>query len=286
MPKKQKPTLSPEEGMRLKQEKVEKEFQKKRLIIKYKKFVKVIGILLIITIIGLAIFYVVRKVQKPPLEQKAEQIIEKPPANFEIKTQQIKILPNGVNRYDVLVIVADDDLNWGVPRLEYNIMLENKDKLIVGERQGTTFILPDQKKSIIELGIETQGSVVDASVELKIKDVQKLTSPPELNLIAENLTYQTLDTKSKVNGTLANQTPFGLNEIIINILVYDKAGELQGLNYTTINDLSSNAKRDFSVLWRKQLSVKKPQIVVEPYVNPYNSAPFLDVYSEGQMLEY
>ena len=286
MPKKQKPILSREEKIKLKQQKIEKEFKKKKSIIKYKKFAKIIGVLLFILIIGSIVFYIRKKITEPSLEQKVQKTVEAPPPDFKIKTKQVEVLQSSPLRCDVLAQIVNNNLNWGVPRLTYKINLKDKNNLLVGQKQGNTFILPDQTKSIIELGIETQNQAVSAAVELEIKDTQKLKASPKLIFKTENINYQDLGDKSKISATLINQTPFGFNEVIINTLVYDKNKKLQGLNFTTINDFSSNTKRDFSVFWRKKLAVKKPEIIIETYVNPFETTPFLDIYKEEQPLEY
>jgi len=281
-----KKQVSREEYIKYQQEQIEKEFDRKRMFLKYqKRFMIAIIIIVVVGVLGTIGFFLYRLFN--PIEQPINtQIVDAPPAGFAITTKQVEIIPESANRYDAFLRIIDTDQNWGVAKLDYTISLRSTDKAVVGERTGTTFILPNQEKSIIELGIDTTNKATTATTDFEIKEVQKLTESPALNFATENLAYQVTDDKSKVTGTIVNQTVFGFSEIIINVLVYNEQNSLVGYNFTTVNDLTPNQKRDFTVFWRKNLNVKKPRIVVESYVNPFNSMPFLDIYSQGQMLEY
>ncbi len=282
-----KKQVSREDYIKYEQQQVSKEFDRKRRILKYQKLVMIAIIVVVVLAVLATVSFLVYRYYNPIENQPVNQVVvDAPPAGFAITTKQVDILPESANKYDAFLKVVDSDQNWGVAKLDYTISLKGSDKSVVGERAGTTFILPNQEKSIIELGIDTTGKAATASTNLEIKEVQKLTKPPVLNFVNENLAYQVIDNKSKVTGTIVNQTSFGFNEIIINVLVYDGQNSLVGYNFTTINDLTPNQRRDFTVFWRKNLNVKNPKIVVESYVNPYNSQPFLDIYSQGQMLEY
>lgn len=283
MPKQKQ--ISREKYINYEQEKISKEFGRKRLILKYEKIAMIIIIFLVFFGVGFSIYHLIKNSQKEE-KQTENQTIDAPPEGFMITTKQVKILPESATRYDAYLKILNQDQNWGVVKLDYKITLKGADKKTVGERTGATFILPNQEKSIIELGINTSAKALTTSTNLEIKEVQKLTESPIIKLAAENLNYQVIDNKSKVLGAITNQTPFGFDEIIINVLVYDNNNNLKGANFTTINTLTPNQKRDFTVFWRKNLNVKNPKIVVESFVNPFNSQPFLDVYSEGQMLEY
>lgn len=279
--------ISHEELVKYEQQQIGKEFSRKRMILKYQKIIMISGIILIVFVVATVGIYAVYKIfQKPSLPEQANQAVEAPPADFTIKANQINILPQENNKYNALVLIQNTDQNWGVPRLAYTILLKDANKNIVAEKQGSTYILPNQQKSLIELGIESQDPAVSASVDFETKEVQKLTESPVMDFPIENVAYQVVDKKSKISGTISNQTPFGFNEILINVLVYEGNDALKGVNYTTINTLTPGQKRDFTVFWRSNLNVKKPRIVLEPYVNPFNSTPFLDIYSEGQMLQY
>ncbi|MDD3887796.1 MAG: FxLYD domain-containing protein [Patescibacteria group bacterium] len=281
-----KKQVSREEYIKYQQEQIEKEFDRKRMFLKYqKRFMIAIIIIVVVGVLGTIGFFLYRLFN--PIEQPINtQIVDAPPAGFAITTKQVEIIPESANRYDAFLRIIDTDQNWGVAKLDYTISLRSTDKAVVGERTGTTFILPNQEKSIIELGIDTTNKATTATTDFEIKEVQKLTESPALNFATENLAYQVTDDKSKVTGTIVNQTVFGFSEIIINVLVYNEQNNLVGYNFTTVNDLTPNQRRDFTVFWRKNLNVKKPRIVVESYVNPFNSMPFLDIYSQGQMLEY
>ncbi|MFA6296046.1 MAG: FxLYD domain-containing protein [Patescibacteria group bacterium] len=274
-----------EEYIEYEQKQVSKDFDRKRMILKYEKTVMIAIIVVVVLIVSATIGFLVYRQNKPIENQAINQTVEAPPAGFAITTKQVDIIKESENKYDAFLRVVDSDQNWGVSKLDYKISLKGADKSVVGERTGVTYILPNQEKSIIELGIDTTAAAASVTTDLQIKEVQKLTESPALNFTTENLAYQVADNKSKVTGTIVNQTLFGFPEIMINVLVYEE-NKLVGYNYTTVNDLTPNQKRDFTVFWRKDLNVKNPKIVVEPYVNPFNSQPFLDIYSQGQMLEY
>lgn len=216
---------------------------------------------------------------------------EKPPEDFKVEVIDTElILSNQKRTYDVLGKIRNSDPNWGVSILKYKFILKDEDGDRVGERERESYILPQQERYLMEIGIEGLTKAESVDLEVDMTEVQKLEEfeNPQTYFEKENIKYFIDNSKSRVNGELINSSPFGFDKVDAYIVVTDLDGRVIGVNYTNIDDFLSGSNRYFSVFWNKVLSknTSNVQIEIESNVDVFETGNFMDAYGTGQVLEY
>lgn len=305
MPNQEK-KLTPEEEMEqrlaAKKAQIEAETKKKiemerrrevvvRLInlVQRKKKIILIGIIVLLVVIigGCSLSKLLKPKPTPVIPTIPQPVVERPPEGFEIKVEDVQMI-SADGEYDLIAKIKNTDPNWGVSGLGYTFNLQDNQGNIVGERKGTTFILPLSRRSIIEIGIETEKKASKAELKLDLFEVQKLKSIPDLGLSTSNVVYNLVEdrTKGKVTGSIINKGPYSFETVYLNIVLYSKEGKILGLNHTLVGNLLSGQERYFSAIWTKPPKVWVEKVEVEVLVDLFKSTAFIKDYGVGEPLEY
>ena len=222
-----------------------------------------------------------------------EEVIEeeKPPVDFKIEVMETNIIKTDKKRtYDVLGKIRNADINWGVSLLKYKFILKDEDGNKVGEKERESYILPQQERYLVEIGLEGLTEADKVELEISLGEVQKLDEfkNPQTQFKKTDVKYFIDKNKSRVGGELVNNSPFGFDKVDMYIIVYDLDGRILGINYTNIDDFLPKSNRYFSVFWNKILSKNENsvQIEIESNVDVYEAGSFMGNYGTGQVLEY
>ena len=293
--------LTPEEIRRLVREKrraelekIEKETRLKIFIIRYKEKILKYSKLGCLGLLGLAILItttvVIVKVTKKPPPPPPPPPVETPPEDFQITVEETKLIPSILeeNSYDVLARIRNADPDWGVSRLNYKFILKNKKGEVVGVKKRESYILPQQERYLVEVGINTEDKASSVEVELSLLEVQKLKQfiNPGRQIRALDVQHSVVDRKSKVFGDLINESPHSFEKVDIVIVLYDVKDQIIAINYTNVNAFVSGTARYFSATWPEAISEKIKRIEIEVNVNVYETGSFMNIYGTGAILEY
>ncbi len=284
-------------GLSQETQKIEKEYERKLLMVKHKekvaRYIKIVGwsvlgLLLVIAFIIIALKVVdIFKVEE---EVDNSVVIEEdlPPEDFTIETKKITLLQpiKGETNYDILVQLKNNNAEWGVSRLKYKILLLDKFDKVVGEKERISFILPGEEKSLIEVGVKTDRVVDKAELEVDLQEIQKLKQNIDLNIQVEKSSYSVSNNKGIVEGTLFNDSPFTFDRVNVGVVLYDKAGNVVGLNYTNFGPFVTKTRRSFIAQWPETIFANVEKIYIEPSVNVFQTSSFINIYGTGQVLEY
>lgn len=280
-----------EEKEKAEYEKIRKEMERKIFIEKHKaKIIKYaiwggIGAVALIILVPLIIFFVRALIPKPPPPPPPEE--EKPPADFKVEILETKLLKINQRQYDVIAKLRNINPDWGVSRFNYKFILKDKFGTKVAERERKSYILPLQERHIVEVGIESLAEAQDVELELELLEVQKLKQfiSPQTQIITKNVGHFVSEGKTRANGVLVNQSPFGFEKVDINIILYNVKNEIVGVNYTTLGSFLPGTERYFLVAWPQIIS-NVSRVEIEPNVNVFETGGFMDIYGTGQKLEY
>lgn len=186
--------------------------------------------------------------------------------------------------YDLAAEIENQNINYGAEILPYTFKIYDSKNNLIKEKSGKSYIMPREKKYIAET-VFLSG--IPAKVVLEFaKEInwQKFKSVKELKL---PIFQQSLDLKGKngyavfVQGTVYNQTGFDLDEIDINIVVYDKRGNPVGVNKTQKNTVKSGDGRSFEVGWPKPFSSTNDlEVKVRAYTNIFSDDNFIRSFLE------
>lgn len=269
---------------------IEKEYKKKLMIEKYRskvlKYIRfsAIGILILIVLIfGIVL---VRKLIAEPEPEPAPVEKERPSEGFAIKVEESGFIKSGQGFVDLWARLSNSDQAWGVNKLDFKFILQNEQGENLREESGQTYILPNQRRYLVIPFVPVTGEVKKVDLELDLKEVQKLKQTIDLKIASQDINWEVYDQKSKVSANLVNNSPYGFGKVDIYVILFDEKDEVRGVNYTYLSDFSAGSKRYFSCFWKDQFKDKPPKILIEPYVNVFEQGAFMEVYGEGQKLEY
>lgn len=188
------------------------------------------------------------------------------------------------NSYDLAAEIENKNVNYGAEILPYTFKIFDSRNNVIKEKSGKSYIMPREKKYIIEtvsLGGIPAKVILEFAKEI---DWQKFKSVEELKL---PIFQQNFDTKGKngytalAQGTVYNQTRFDLDTIDINIVVYDKKGNPVGANRTQKNTVKSGEGRSFEVGWPKSLSgTGELKAEMRAYTNIFSDENFIRSFLE------
>jgi len=142
----------------------------------------------------------------------------------------------------------------------------------VARREGSTFILPQEKTHIIEAGIQTTRQPERVGFRIKKMDwsLQKAEKP---SLIVDKREYKILEESGKkqsvIDGSVLNRSPFTLKEVEILFVLLDKDGNLLGINKTLVDNLRAGESRDIRTTWPSVVSGDVTSLEIDERVNVF-----------------
>lgn len=181
-------------------------------------------------------------------------------------------------QYDFFGVVSNPNSLYGSASFDYQIKFSDEDGAVLGEKSGNSFILPGDKKYIIENNIAlpaTPAKIEMTTSNSRWVEFNEEYSKPELKII--NKTYGPITDGVgfyEAKGLLKNDSPYDFATIKIGVILKDGSGKIVALNSTAMQTVRSNEVRDFRVFWPGRFSgeVTNPETQIE--VNIFNSDSF------------
>ena len=193
--------------------------------------------------------------------------------------------------YDVYAEVANPNSLVGSDKFSYKFSVKNAAGEVMAEPSGTSFILPADKKYIVETNVAVKE--IPASVELTVSDPQWVETSdayekPELKVISKNYNEITSGIGfSEAVGLLKNESPFDFNSVKLRILLKDEEGKIIAINSTQMNTVNAGENRDFRVSWPSKFTGSVSQMDVQAEVNVFDSDAFSKKYfMPGKFQQY
>lgn len=185
----------------------------------------------------------------------------------------------GNNTYDAVARVENPNNGTGAAQFSYEFTLKDDAGAVIGTSDGTSFILPAEKKYIPSLGITTDPSKVPATVDIAITGVQWGQLPgidkPALNIYNKRFDPLAGGVGGQAYGLLRNESIYDLNKISIVVVLRDQGGKIIGINTTEKNTIRSNEQQDFLLTWPYQLDGQVANIEMEAYSDMFDSQNFI-----------
>lgn len=213
--------------------------------------------------------------------------------NLQVEWAKAVFLKDG--RYDLVAKVDNINPNYGLGRFNYSFKLFNDKKQLLVEKQGSNFILPNQKKYIIETNVAS-GSKPD-SVELVIEDALKTdwrrlaNGFEEPNIYVHDKQFKYLESQPAQNGAaqasgiIKNGSNFDFDKITVSIVLFNEKKDIIGVNKTEAYTIPAGEERYFSALWFSPLSgdVKSADMLAD--TNLFSDSNFMKRYGAPEKFQ-
>lgn len=201
----------------------------------------------------------------------------------DLSIQETSVVYGGVNIYDALAKVSNPNPEDGVESFEYTFILKDETGATLAERRGRSFILPGETKYIIVTQLASQ--TVPKKIALEISDVEwkhfvgGYQERPVLNVFAKK--YDQIRSGpgfGEATGLVVNDSSFDFANVRVNVILRDKEDKPVALNFTEMQTLKSQEKRDFTLPWPSAFPGEVVRVEAEAEADVYRSDNFVKKY--------
>lgn len=214
-----------------------------------------------------------------PCSACATEIIGK-----DLVVKDTHVVYGGEGKYDVVANIHNPNALYGGENVYYTLEIMDASGSVLDTRSGMGFILPNENKYIVELGLTSsrKPSRVVASVErvdwVKFTDFdspQILITNKKIGLDESGVYY------ARAFGLVSNKSPYDFHDVTINIILLDERGMPIAAGKTTQRTLDADEKRDFDFVWPHPFPGNITSSIMQAETNVFDSLNFMKKYLPG-----
>lgn len=207
-----------------------------------------------------------------------------------IVAQDLAVQDNGFvengrqGQYDFWALVSNPNGAFGAKSFQYEIKLRDAGGNIISEKSGTGFILPGEKKYVVENNLSSENVPVSAEFSISKTEWVEFNNyyeRPDLKIVNKN--YNQISSGvgfAEAFGLLKNESPYDFNVIKVQVVLKDVDGKIIALNSTEMRTVKSGEERDFRALWPNRFPGEVAGVEQQAEVNIFESDAFLNNYTE------
>ncbi len=186
--------------------------------------------------------------------------------------------------YDVMAKIYNPNDELGAAVLPYAFRLEDGSGNTLAEASGTGFILPQETKTFLLIGLKASSMPRSVSVTFPEAQWEKFSGyqeKPSLSII--NKRYAPVTSGpffGRAEGTLVNDSIFDFRSVLVKVILRDASGKPLAFNQTEMNTVRTRESRDFQLTWPKAFVGEVAQVDVEPEADVYHEENFVRQYVE------
>jgi len=208
-----------------------------------------------------------------------------------LEIKESGVVAGGIaGEYDFYGLVNNPNNLFGSSKLHYKIILKDSSGAVLLQREGDNYILPGEKKYIVETGFKSDS--MPASSEFSITSVEWSQfgeyKKPELEIVNKNYSEITSGVGfAEARGLLKNRSPYDFEFIKIGVVLKDVENKVVALNSTSMRTVKSGEERDFRVFWPTRFSGNVQNMEAQVEANVFDSRTFMDRnYQTHKFQEY
>ncbi len=178
-------------------------------------------------------------------------LVAQPYLAQDIRVVQSEVLPVQRGVFSAYAQIVNPNPEIAARQIDYRFVVSGSGNAELPVSAGSTYLLPGQSKFVVEPRLEFAGS--PAGIRLEISKVHWTKLAPRRDVILEILqknTGVTAEGNFFVEGLVRNQSSFGIRQVDVQALVFDKANQnILAVNATQRDDLEPQESRYFRMLW-------------------------------------
>ncbi len=259
----------------------------------HKKKLKIIFVYLLILVIVAGGIYLLIKLKLPScsdgIQNQGEEGIDCSgpcsPCPWQLQKDLEVILAEAVetqdNYSDLIAKIRNSNKEYGAESFSYVFDIYDFKGNLVLSKQGSSYILPQETKYIIEQKVLVQSKIYN--VEFRVVHIpwQKLVDYEEPELLIRNLDFKQLDNTSRLSGTLENRGNYDFDRIDIYSVLFDARSDIVGVGKTEARTVLSKGSRYFEINWFFPIDVQLENIDVSAKTNVFLDENFMRRYGGG-----
>jgi hypothetical protein len=194
------------------------------------------------------------------------------------------LVTGGENKYDVVASMYNPNMLYGGEEIYYTVEILDGSGNVLNTRTGQTFILPNENKYIIEVGIDSKQQPSSVSVTVDNVKWIKFTDFDSPQILVKNQRFGLVDggtNYAEAFGVVSNESPYDFHNVTIHVILEDERGVPVAVNKTQVRTLDADSQREFRLLWPHEFPgvIKTAQMQAE--TNIFDSLNFMKKYLPG-----
>ena len=212
-------------------------------------------------------------------------------AEESIQVEKTGFVSSGIiNKYDIYGQIYNPNTFFGSGEFSYQFVVKDGTGKVVAEKNGKNFILPGERKYLIENNIETNE--IPVTVELVVNESEWIKfntgdyQKPELKVVNKNYTEISSGVNfSEAIGLVKNESHFDFEKINIYVILKSPNDEVIALGSTQINSVKSGENRDFRTFWPSRFPGEVRVMDTQTDVNVFKSDSFSKRYFQTEKFQ-
>ena len=194
---------------------------------------------------------------KPCLENLTEPVV--------LWTRLFKLADGA---YEVAALIENTHNFASVDRFFYRVKIYSPDNIVIGIKEGETFINPNEKFLILDPSFATgQRAPARALVEFDpVKWRYAEYTPPNVVVVSRDFL---LEPQPRLSALLRNNDLFALNNLQVAAILSDESGKVVGASLTNLDKIEGQSDRTISFSWPKTAIEGEPKNI-EILIRRYN----------------
>ena len=177
--------------------------------------------------------------------------------------------------YDVVGYIENQNADSGVPKLLYRFKLYDEKNVLVAERDGKTYLGPNQTSAIFEGQVRT-GERVPKRVFLEFEEgynwVKIDSRASKISFSVEDKNLTDVSTAPNLSASVKNNSLFDLKNVEVVAILRDADDNAIAVSKTVIEDMPKQSSGTVFFTWLKPFPLVPSRIEIVPRVDPFNVA--------------
>ncbi|MFC1640525.1 FxLYD domain-containing protein [Patescibacteria group bacterium] len=175
-----------------------------------------------------------------------------PPITFEdVDFSKADVVEMQERIYDVVFRIENRDPDWGLFKIDYIVNLNDSSGEILKSQLGTSYVLPGTTATVIESNMSTSKEAVSAEILFDGGEFRSSLAdePVQLEIREPRFTPQNAEGRAEFIASVENDSNYDLDSVDVKVLILDQQGKVVSTNFTQVNTLTTDEKREFTMRW-------------------------------------
>ncbi len=165
--------------------------------------------------------------------------------------------------YEVAALIENPNISYGLSLLKYTFKIYDVNNILIGVKEGQTFLNPNDKFLVFETGINTkERDAVRVFVELESISDWKYIEEEKSSMVVSEKSFSRTPFPT-LSARLFNQAIFSVEDIYAVAVLYDEDRNAIGASATKVDIINAESSYDISFTWPPNVDL-----------NPYSSIVF------------
>jgi len=177
------------------------------------------------------------------------------------------------NNYNLVAYVSNRNKISGVANASYEFRIYDTNNILIGRREGTTFIPPNQEFAVFESRFNSgENKIKNVTFEFKPSQtwIKRFPTLQMLPIHVKNITLDNNKDTPSLSATISNESVYDIPEFDVISILYDIDKNAINASKTHKGKLDSNNSIPITFTWPEALSATPVTKDVLISINPFS----------------